>query len=131
LRVEIDLEGWLRGSGSSLADMLSKLVLGGIATPDEARGFIGLPPAANGGGAVLLRPVNMATSDQQVPALPPPAEPISGLGARPQAILARDGNGDELVLDLAELREALALAVQASLAPAHPIASGARTDVAG
>ena len=45
LRVEIDLEGWLRGSGASLADMLSKLVLGGIATPDEARGFIGLPPA--------------------------------------------------------------------------------------
>jgi HK97 family phage portal protein len=128
LRVEIDLEGWLRGSGASLADMLSKLVLGGIATPDEARGFIGLPPAANGGGAVLLRPVNMATADQQAAALPEPAEPISGLGARPQAILARDGNGAELVLDLAEFREALAAAAQASLAPAPPIASGTRME---
>ena len=59
---------------------------------------------------MLLRPVNMATSDQPAPALPAPAEPISGLGARPEAILARDGNGDALVLDLAELREALATA---------------------
>jgi hypothetical protein len=128
--VEIDLEGWLRGSGASLADMLSKLVLGGIATPDEARGFIGLPPAANGGGAVLLRPVNMATADQPAPALPPPAEPISGLGARPQAILARDSSGREAVLDLAELREALVRAVQARLAPTHPVATGARMEAA-
>jgi len=130
LRVEIDLEGWLRGSGASLADMLSKLVLGGIATPDEARGFIGLPPAANGGGAVLLRPVNMATSDQPAPALAPPAEPISGLGVRPEAILARDGNGAEQVLDLGELRAALAAAAQARMEPAHPSASGARIEAA-
>src|SRR5262249_49418502 len=43
--VNIDLQEWLRGSGNSLADMLSKLVLGNIISPDEARAFINLPQA--------------------------------------------------------------------------------------
>jgi HK97 family phage portal protein len=72
--VQIDLEAWLRGSGASLADMLSKLVLAGISTPDEARGFIGLPAAANGDGASLLRPVNMAEANQPAVGSVPPAD---------------------------------------------------------
>ena len=97
IRADIDLEAWLRGSGVSLADMLSKLTLAGIATPDEARSFIGLPPAANGAGATLLRPVNMAPADAEPPAPAPAAIPApanEAAAAKPSVIL----------LDLAELR---------------------------
>jgi HK97 family phage portal protein len=71
LSVQIDLQEWLRGSGQALADMLSKLVLGNILSPDEARSYLNLPLAPNGTGASLLRPANMIPADQ------PPASPLA------------------------------------------------------
>jgi len=129
LRVEIDLEGWLRSSGASLGDMLSKLVLGGIATPDGTRGYIGLPPA------VQWRRCRAAAPRQHGNRRPTDTRPAPAGGAdfgarRPAAGHPGPRWQWPRGLDLAELREALALAVQASLAPTHPIASGARMEAA-
>jgi HK97 family phage portal protein len=75
LSVQIDLQEWLRGSGQALADMLSKLVLGNILSPDEARSYLNLPLAPNGTGASLLRPANMIPADQPPSSPPAPAPP--------------------------------------------------------
>jgi hypothetical protein len=83
--VSIDLQEWLRGSGAGLADMLSKLTLANIVTPDEARAFINLPVAPNGTGASLLRPVNMVPAD--APAAPANPEPAAAAAPPPPTVV--------------------------------------------
>jgi HK97 family phage portal protein len=95
--VRIDLESWVRGSGPNLADLVNKLTLGGVITPDEARGFLNMPAAAGGDGARLLRPVNMGLASDpspiqpvpgEAPAPPPAAEPVPPQGAQRAALVA-------------------------------------------
>ncbi len=47
--VDVATDDWLRGAGSSFAEMASKLVGAGV-TPDEIRSFLKLPPLPNGPG---------------------------------------------------------------------------------
>jgi phage portal protein BeeE len=62
VRVSISLRDLTRGHGTELADSLSKLVLAGIVTRNEARsdlGLMGQPDAA-----ALWQPVHIETTDQ-------------------------------------------------------------------
>jgi HK97 family phage portal protein len=114
LSVAIDLQGWLRGSGQILADMLSKLVLANVLAPDEARAFINLPVAPNGTGANLLRPANMVPADQPLPAPPPPAPAAAAAPPPPALTVIVGGRGlphdpepaEDAAEALSDLREA-------------------------
>mgnify|MGYP006275299219 CR=1 FL=1 len=80
LRVQFDLSAMVRGEGQQLADMLSKLANGGIASPNECRAMLGLPPTD--GGEVLRAPSNTYALDHwrgwdpSAEPEPPPAEPV-------------------------------------------------------
>jgi len=80
LRVQFDLSAMVRGEGQELADMLSKLANGGIASPNECRAMLGLPPTD--GGEVLRAPSNTFALDHwrewdpSAKPEPAPAEPV-------------------------------------------------------
>jgi hypothetical protein len=94
MTVTISLQSLTKGHGEELSNSLSKLVLGGILTPNEARASLGL--IARDDGAELLRPVNMesvgqsearaAAANAAKTVFPAPAAPqFEGLVALPRA----------------------------------------------
>jgi HK97 family phage portal protein len=62
IRIAISLRDLTRGHGVELSDSLSKLVLAGVISRNEARADLGL--VATPDGAPLLVPVNMETVEQ-------------------------------------------------------------------
>jgi HK97 family phage portal protein len=79
IRMDISLRDLTKGHGVELSDALSKLVLAGIISRNEARSDLGL--VATPEGAELLVPVNMQTvsqSDQRLAAVAPQAPQLQG-----------------------------------------------------
>ena len=70
LGVEFDVENLLRMDGSTQADYITKLVGGGVMTPNEARANFGLKPI-DGGNTVYMQqqdiPMSVAAAQTQHP----------------------------------------------------------------
>jgi len=62
LDCEFDIRPMMRGDGAARSTRLNRLVLGGVLVPNEARAEEGYDPMP--GGDDLLRPVNMATVNE-------------------------------------------------------------------
>jgi hypothetical protein len=137
LRVTINLEPLIRGYGLELSEALSRYVSTGIMSRNEARRTMGLPgrPDAD----ELLQPVNVETLDQaqqrqdradqqaeataaaaansnvaasltrQLDGMRPLAVDIAGKQLEAAGVVARLEDGREVVVDLADIRKALAV----------------------
>jgi HK97 family phage portal protein len=99
-RVGMDLDKWILGSGTSLADVASKMAGGPWASVDEARRLFGLAPFRDELGADLLAPVNMYAKGNA----PPPAGVVapSPPGQDSASAPAAPDNPDPLLARLAE-----------------------------
>ena len=137
LRVAINLESLVRGFGLELSEALSRYVLGGIMSRSEARRAIGLPGRAD--TDPMFQPVNIETVDQaqqrqdradaqaaaatttaantniaasltrRLDGLWPNAVDVAGGQLETAGIVAKLEDGREVVVDLADIRRALAV----------------------
>ena len=65
-RVEHDLQELLRGTMKDTAKELSKLVMGGILTPNDARWFIGMQPVQDPMADELMMRLDTAAGQAEV-----------------------------------------------------------------
>jgi HK97 family phage portal protein len=96
-RVSMDLDKWILGSGTNLADVASKMAGGPWASPDEARKLFGMAPFRDGLGNILQRPVNMF--DAARPAPPGVVEPSPPEQLAASEVLVRDTTKPDPVLE--------------------------------
>ena len=132
----INLESLVRGFGLELSEALSRYVLGGIMSRSEARCAIGLPGRAD--TDPMLQPVNVETTDQaqarqdradaetaastaansntanaglveELKRLRPHAIDVAGGQLESASVVARLEDGTEVMVDVGDLRRALAV----------------------
>ncbi|MEM8738270.1 MAG: phage portal protein [Planctomycetota bacterium] len=95
-RVQFNLDGFVRASLADRADADTKLVAGGILTPNEAREHHDRPPLE--GGDTLLSPLNMtpasdrAKQDQTEPKPTPDAQLRAMLEATAESVALKESN---------------------------------------